>query len=95
MHTGDYLHDAAITQTETAAIGGFHLRRIRSPVTCQRYFGFALNHTGHAGRPEDFVVQIVVDKVLNIIQRLNGVFHRFKWRCNQLGERLGKISGYL
>ncbi len=93
MHAGDRLHDPPIAHAQTVPINGLHAPDIGSAELRQRNAGIAVERAWHAGRPEQFFVQMAVHELVDVaqvLQQLPGLAER---RRDQLDQRLGKIRG--
>lgn len=93
MDAGDHLHGPAITMTETPAIDVFHNAGIGSAVIGQRNILPSVQYTGHAGGPEIFVFQVVVDKLLGILEKIQRLIYTCAGWRNQLRKRLRIVGG--
>ena len=68
VRAGNHLHDAAVTIAETAPVDGFHEAEIGLAILRDRDAGVAGQHAGHAGAPQQLVVEFQVGIVLQVAQ---------------------------
>ena len=93
VHARDGLHHATVAVAEAAPVDGLHRADVRLAVLGDRDALLALDGARHAGRPEQLVVQVAVDElvqVAEVLQQLPGVRER---RRDQLDQRLGVVGG--
>ena len=93
MHAGNRLHDASVAHPQAVPIDGLHAADVRAAELRERNARIALESAGHAGRPQQFVVQMAIHELMDIaqiLQQLPGLAER---RSDQLDQRLGKIRG--
>ena len=93
MHAGDGLHHAAVAQAEAVAIHGLHAPDVRRAVLRERDRIVALDGARHARRPQQLVVEMPIDELVQIQQVLQQLPALRERRRHQLDERFGKIRG--
>ena len=91
MHAGNRLHDASVTHAQAVPIDGLHAPDVGAAELRQRNARVAVDRAGHAGRPQQLVIQVAIHELVDIaqiLQQLPGLAER---RRDQLDQRLGKI----
>src|SRR3984957_11606787 len=87
------LHGPTVPHAETVPVYGFHAPDIGGAELRQRNAVVAREHAGHAGRPEQLVLEMTIDELMDVAQVLQQLPALAKRRCDQLDQRLGKIGG--
>jgi hypothetical protein len=88
----DHLHGAAIPVAEPSPIDRLHGRGVRCPVIGQRDAGTALEHAGHAGRPDQLLAEMAIDIGMDVDQEAQHLVHVRRRRCDELQERFGEVG---
>ena len=84
MRPGYYLHDLAVAVTQAAPVDRLHHADVGMSVLCDGDTGLALHDAGHAARPEQFVVEPLIDKLLQVRKKVECRLRSDEWRCDQL-----------
>jgi len=92
MHSGDRLHDASVADAQAVTIDGLHSPDVGAAELRQRNAGIAVDRAGHAGCPQQLVIQVPVHELMNVAQILQE-FPRFaEWRRDQFDQGFGEIG---
>ena len=93
MNAGDGLHQSAVAVSQAVPVDGLHFRDIGTAVACNRNLVIAFDHAGHAGCPEEFIVQLAEGKTMNVFQCGKRGFHVRGDRCDELQQRFRVVRG--
>ena len=93
MNPGDSLHHAPVAMAEAAPVCGFHFRRVGRAVARDTDAGVTLDHAGHAGGPQDFILELAVDERLGIVETGQRIAKMVERRGHHFEQRLGVIRG--
>ena len=88
VHAGDGLHQSSVTMTETTAVDVLHGAHVRAAVLGQRYAGVTGDLAGHAGGPQQFVVEIGVHEAVDVVHAAECVAHVGVGRRDEFQQRL-------
>jgi len=92
MNPGDGLHHPAITVAKAEAVDSFHLADVGTAVLRHRHFMIAVDGARHAVYPQHFVIQIAVNKAVNLFHGGEQFRHAGQWRCDHLQQRFRIIG---
>ena len=98
MHAGDSLHLPTVTIAKAASIDGLHLSDIRRPVTRQRNLDITWNAAGHAGYPQQLIVESFISELMHVTYRAKrlpcaGVCGRYEFQQGFREVRCDKAAG--
>ena len=92
VHPRDRLHHPPVAQPQAATIDVLHAADVRTAVLGQRDARVAIERAGHAGGPQQFVINVPVGELVQVqqvLQQLPGLGHR---RCDQFEQGLGVVG---
>jgi len=95
MQPGNGLHGPAIAQIQPLAVDVLEDTDIGIAILGDGNARFAIQSTGHAAGPHDFILQTLLGEAVHLRQMPQQLIHRgVDWR-NQLQEGLGIVRGDL
>ena len=93
VDAGDGLHQPAIAMAEPQTIDGLGHGDVRGAVAPHGNILIGTQNTGHAGGPEQFVVQVLIDKAVHVTEFSDGAFRSVMDAGDELELSLGEIGG--
>ena len=93
MRAGDALHHPAIANRQPLAVNVLETANVGAAVFCNGNTQISIQLTGHAGCPEHFVPEVLLDKPVNIPQGFEHPTSAVKHRRDQLQQGFGIIGG--
>ena len=92
MHSGNGLHDAAVAHAQTPAVYRLHPTHVRCPELRERNAFVVVDGARHAGRPQQLIVQVSINELVDVAQILQQFPGFAERRSDQLDQRFGKVG---
>ena len=95
VHPRDRLHDPAVTQAQSHAVDALHPSDVGAAVLRDRDAGVPVQRAGHAGRPQQFLVEVPVDELVQVAEVLQQLPGLAEGGRDQLDQRLRVVGRHV